>query len=159
MIIDIPGHPGFRASDNGDIIGKRGNVLVGHIDRCGYREVLLSENGVTKNYLSHRLILSAFDPIENMDMFDVNHKNGNKQDNRLENLEWCTRSENVSHSYRHGLQTHVGNRYGSFRVLTNEDIDTIRRLHERGCIDKTIADEIGCSRELVSRKIREMKLR
>ena len=159
MIKKIPNHDGFTCDDDGVIYGKRGKPMIGHVDRCGYREVLLSENGITKNYLSHRLILSAFSPIEDMDNYDINHKNGNKLDNRIENLEWCTRSENVTHSYKNGLQSRVGNRHGNFRVLNLEDLDRIRELHNDGYLDREIAADIGCSRELVSRKIRSMKLR
>ena len=155
----IPGHPGFYAIDNGEIIGKRGKPLKGHIDRCGYHEVLFSENGCTKNYLAHRLILSTFAPIENMEQYDVNHKNGNKLDNRLDNLEWSTRSENVKHSYRHGLQNKVTNPHGTFRVLSEDDIQKILELHSEGLLDGEISELIGCSRELVSRKIRERGLR
>lgn len=155
----IPGHPGFYARDTGEIIGKRGKVLKGYVDRCGYHEVLFSENGCTKSYLVHRLILSAFDPIENMGKYDVNHKNGNKLDNRLDNLEWATRSENVRHSYKNGLQSEVTNSHGTFRVLSEEDIRKISELHLDGLIDREIAEIIGCSRELVSRKIREGGLR
>lgn len=155
----IPGHPGFYARDNGEIIGKRGKPLKGHVDRCGYHEVLFSENGCTKNYLVHRLVLSAFAPIENMERYDVNHKNGNKLDNSLDNLEWSTRSENVKHSYSHGLQSEVTNPHGTFRVLSEDDIQKILKLHSDGLLDREIAEIIGCSRELVSRKIREGGLR
>ena len=52
--IDVHNHPGFKATKNGQIIGKRGKPLKGHIDRCGYKEVILSENGTSKSYLVHR---------------------------------------------------------------------------------------------------------
>lgn len=155
----IPGHPGFYATDDGHIIGKRGKLLKGHVDRCGYHEVLLSEDGSTKNYLVHRLVLSAFHPKKFMDQYDVNHINGNKLDNRLNNLEWATRSENIKHSYENNLQTKVTNPYGTFRVLTGDEIQKILKLHLKGLSDKEIAEIIGCSRELVSRKIRKEGLR
>lgn len=159
MLVPIKDHPGYFCNEYGDIIGKRGYYLFGHVDRCGYREVLLTENGKSKNYLVHRLILSSFSPIENMQDYDVNHKNGNKLDNRLKNLEWCTRSENISHSYKSGLQTKVTNPHGTYRVLGDKDFDIIRDLHHRGYLDREIAKEIGCSRGLVSRKIREWGIR
>ena len=159
MVKDIPGHKGFACDENGVIYGKRGKPMVGYVDRCGYKEVLLSEKGTTKNYLAHRLVLSTFSPIDNVNDYDVNHKNGNKLDNRVENLEWCTRSENVTHSYKNGLQSRAGNRHGTFKVLDESDLNRIRELHEQGYIDREIAKDIGCSRELISRKIRSMKLR
>lgn len=155
----IPNHFGFMATRDGEIIGKRGKPLKGHIDRCGYREVLLSENGKSKSFLVHRLILMTFCPRSDADQFDVNHRNGNKLDNSLENLEWCTRSENVKHSYKNGLQSKATNLHGTYRVLAEVDFDIIRDLHHRGYLDREIAKEIGCSRGLVSKKIREWGIR
>lgn len=65
----------------------------------------------------------------------------------------------IRHSYKNGIQKVVTNPHGSFKVLSEEDIQTIRDLHHRGVIDGEIAKEIGCSRSLVSRKIREMGIR
>lgn len=155
----ILGHESYKCSKDGTIVGKYGKRLKGHVDRCGYREVILSENGKCKNYLVHRLILSTFKPSENDSTNYVNHKNGNKLDNKLDNLEWCTKSENTIHSYRTGLQKYATNPYGTFRVLTSEDEDKIRELYGLGLIDREIAAEIGCSREIVGRKIRNMGLR
>ena len=78
-------YKGFRVDDQGNVYGKRGNILKGFIDRCGYREVCLSLKGKQKSVLVHRLILKSFKPCENMDKLDVNHINGNKLDNRLIN--------------------------------------------------------------------------
>lgn len=156
---DLKNHEGFKCDDTGVIYGKRGKPLVGRVDRCGYRNVLLSENGVSTQYLAHRLVLAAFNPIDNMDKYDVNHKNGNKLDNRIENLEWCTRSENIRHSYINGLQNKITNPHGTFRVLTTTDLETIRSLHNKGYVDREIASTLGCSREIISRKIRRMGLR
>ena len=155
----IRGHPDYRVTRDGEVIGKRGKRMIGHVDRCGYRNVLLTENGRGKNYLVHRLVLETFSPVPNMENLFVNHKNGNKLDNRFDNLEWCTRSENTKHSYRNGLQKRATNQHGTYRVISEADIDIIRDLHHRGYWDFEIAKEIGCSRSLVSRKIREMGIR
>lgn len=154
----IPNHLAFRATRDGHIIGKRGKPMIGHIDRCGYREVLLSENGKTKNYLVHRLIAETFIANPENKPF-VNHKDGNKQNNSIENLEWCTRSENAKHSYKNGLQNVVTNRYGTHKVLDDESLDIIRDARMLGyTTDKEVSQVIGCSRELVGRKRREMCL-
>lgn len=156
----IRGYPEYKVTKDGQVIGKRGKPMKGHIDRCGYREVILSYYpNIQKQALVHRLVLSTFAPIENMELYDVNHKNGNKLDNRLENLEWCTRSENIKHSYKNGLQTNVTNPHGTYKVLDEKDYEIIRDLHHRGVLDREIAKELGCSRSLVSRKIREWGIR
>jgi len=69
----------------------------------GYLVVELRNNGDRKGGFSHRLIAQAFIPNpENKP--EINHINGIKDDNRIENLEWCTKLENIQHSCRTGLR-------------------------------------------------------
>ena len=155
---NIPNHPGFKARTDGVIIGKRGRPMKGHIDHCGHREVLLSENGRTSTARVHRLIAETFIPNPN-NLRDVNHKDGNKLNNDVSNLEWISHSDNIRHSYKNRLQTRVTNLHGTYDVLNDKDKQKIYLLHNDGLLDRDIAKEIGCSRELVSRKIREAGLR
>lgn len=154
----IPSHPGFTARDDGVIIGKRGVPMVGGTDKCGYQYVVLSENGRSKYHAVHRLIAETFIPNPG-NLPCINHKDGNKQNNAVDNLEWCTKSENTRHSYRNGLQSRVTNQHGTYKVLNDKDFDIIRDLHHRGATDSEIAKEIGCSRSAVSKKIREWGIR
>ena len=64
----------------------------------GYMIVYLSIGKKYQWFTVHRLVAEAFIPNP-QNLSDVNHINGNKSDNRLENLEWCNRSDNVKHSY------------------------------------------------------------
>jgi len=67
-----------------------------------YVYISLSNNGIDKKHYVHRLVATAFIPnLEHRK--EVNHKNGIKSDNRIENLEWATPSENQKHSYDTGL--------------------------------------------------------
>lgn len=74
-----------------------GKIVNDYNSGCGYRGVSLYWNGKRKKATIHRLVVSAFKGIPLG--YEVNHKNGNKHDNRLENLELLTRSENNLHAY------------------------------------------------------------
>jgi len=75
-----------------------GKLISKRVDRAGYYTVRLSQAGVTKTYLLHRLLAQCFIPNpENKPC--VNHINGNKLDYRLCNLEWSTESENTRHAF------------------------------------------------------------
>lgn len=71
-------------------------------DRNGYLFVRLYKNGKAKNCLVHRLVAQAFIPNSDKKP-EVNHINGIKNDNNVNNLEWSTRSENEQHAYDSGL--------------------------------------------------------
>ena len=74
-------------------------ILKGIKRSNGYIQVALSKNGKSCIFFVHRLVLSAF--LENpMNKPQVNHKDGNKENNKIENLEWVNASENGLHSYR-----------------------------------------------------------
>lgn len=100
----IPGYPGYMASDDGQIKSFRreeaGYVLKQHKATNGYMRVRLKgENGKANCAGVHRFVAMAF--IPNPDHLpEVNHKNGNKTDNRVSNLEWCTSSQNQLHAYK-----------------------------------------------------------
>ena len=68
----------------------------------GYLRLTLSKNGIHKNYRVHRLVAEAF--IPNLNNYeDINHIDGNKQNNCIDNLEWCSRKQNIIHSWKNGL--------------------------------------------------------
>ncbi len=72
--------------------------------KCEYYRVPLTDyNHKRKYYLIHRLVAQAFIPNPN-NYGDVNHKDGNKLNNNVDNLEWCTRSDNLIHAYNNGLK-------------------------------------------------------
>jgi len=105
-------------------------------DLNGYPKISLMIDGDLKKMFVHKLLALAFIPNpENKPQ--INHINGIKDDNRLENLEWCTASENIDHSYRMGFRSAKGERNG-FAKLTAKQVSEIRSL-EGQMMQKDIA--------------------
>jgi hypothetical protein len=76
---------------------KKEKILKPYVDRAGYYHIDLR----SKSFSVHRIILLTFIGYSEL---QCNHKNGIKKDNRLENLEYCTCSENLYHAYKNGLK-------------------------------------------------------
>lgn len=84
---------------------KSGGILNPKFNKAnGYYSYTICDKSWTKNkYMyAHRLVLQHFQPIDNIEL-QVNHKDGNKTNNRLDNLEWCTRIENMQHASKNEL--------------------------------------------------------
>lgn len=96
-------------------------------DARGYKTVNLCKTPIDKNMLVHRLVLEAFKPNSNKLFTHVNHIDGNKTNNRLNNLEWVTAKENTEHAYRTGLFDNKGEKSYSSK-LKAEDVIYLRQL-------------------------------
>ena len=125
---DIQGYEGsYQVSTMGNVLSFRLNAfLKPWITQHGYRQLHLTSLGSVKAFNICRLVALAFIPNpENKKC--VNHKNGIKTDDRVENLEWATHSENTKHSFRLGLQSNKGINHSQHKI--NEE--TVREIRER----------------------------
>lgn len=156
---DIQGYEGiYQVSNLGRVksfpktrnIGKNlrhypGMIRKLQINKNGYVYVELSDNKKPKLIRVHRLVAIAFIPNqENKNA--VNHKDGNKSNNCLENLEWCTNSENRQHAYNIGLQKKGGAHHKAKKVInlvTGEKFDCIKDAAKSiGMIRQTLEDQL-----------------
>lgn len=102
----IKKYPNYYVTKEGLVFSSKSNkFLKQSFDQQGYARVgIYIGNYKSKTIKVHRLIAETF--IDNpLNKKDVNHKDGNKSNNCVENLEWCTRSENMKHAYENGLKT------------------------------------------------------
>lgn len=117
----------------------------------GYLAVNLFRNGKYSHKYVHRLVAEAFLPNPR-DLPVINHKNGDKHDNRVDNLEWCTQQANIDHSWRHGLQHGVGEGHGMHK-LTEDDVRAIRREYVKGSTNhgtRALGEKYGVAQCTVS---------
>ena len=113
---DIVGYEGlYQVSDVGNVRSLKYNntsktkYMKIYTEKTGYQRVCLSKDGKKTNKRIHRLVAEAF--LDNPNCYEVvNHKNGDKTNNKVSNLEWCSRSHNQQHAYDNNL---IKKKFGS----------------------------------------------
>lgn len=123
-----------------------------HKKRSGYIDLWLWRDGKPTRKIAHRLVWESFvGPIP--DKMVMNHKNGVRDDNRLENLEVVTQSENIKHGFRRGRKPannpSKGVKNGGAK-LNEAAVRDIRRLRKEGLSQREVAEKYGVSIGLVS---------
>lgn len=132
---DIPGYEGkYQVSDLGRVksierITSKGNHLQEKImktckDPGGYAFVGLWVDGKKRNFKIHRLVIETFSPIEGMEKLDCNHKDEDKTNNSLENLEWLSRKENLNYG-THNKKISEAHRVPILCVELGREFDSI----------------------------------
>jgi len=129
---DIKGYEGlYQVSNYGRVRGlitsqgRRKGILKPY-DHDGYKRINLYKNKKVKKYYVHRLVAQAF--ISNPNKYpEVNHKDGDKSNNHISNLEWCTSSQNQIHAYKIGLQKynpkiHENNNYRGIKCKVTDNV-------------------------------------
>ncbi len=145
---DIVGYEGlYQVSNTGKVKSLRRYVSNGSVGiRCvkekilsnckiwnGYLLTGLNKNRVKKRFSIHRLVMMSFCPIPNPEEMQVNHKDLNKANNHIDNLEWCTQLENMKHAVENGVKfgwSPGGELHGTAK-LTNIQAEEIRKVYKR----------------------------
>lgn len=100
--VPIKGYEEYLVNKEGKVYSSKTKKFLGIRDRNGYLAFTVCVNNKRKDIALHRALAITFIPNpENLPF--INHKDGNKHNNALDNLEWCTGSQNVQHAYNTGL--------------------------------------------------------
>lgn len=153
---EIKDYPLYQVSNLGRVkslrFGKE-RIIKGGIDTRGYSMMNLTGNNCRESVLTHRLVAKAFIPnLENKP--NVNHINGIKTDNRVENLEWCTQRENVIHAFENGLCSDKKGVNNGRAIVTEHQVLEIRKISGKSTAQ--IARDYGLTWDCVC-KIRKRK--
>ena len=102
----------YKINEYGEVKNKKtGNLISGDINNCGYHRVTLYHTSKKQRFFRHRLVAELF--IPNLNHYkEINHKDGNKSNNHISNLEWCDRTHNERECRRLGLKE-----YKPFQVI------------------------------------------
>ena len=147
---DIDGYEKYQCSDYGDVRNKlTGKVLSQSFGTNGYLKVSLCKCGIAKTHYVHRLVSETF--IGNSgEKMQVNHKNCDKTDNAVTNLEYTTPKGNTQHAIENGLFSTSGESNGRSK-LTARDIPNIRRDLASGEYSQDeIAEKYGVKKNAIS---------
>lgn len=151
----------YEVSDMGRVkrgvdspVWSAGRIKTPQLSPDGYPSLRLVNGRRGLSCKIHRLVLEAFDRPR-PERGEANHKNGNKQDNRIENLEWTTRSYNCWHNYNKlGRERFTGEKNGR-AILTWDIVRAIRKRREEGATQPQIAKEFGVYQSMISRILRK----
>lgn len=117
----------------------------------GYLRTSLSSHSNKINYSIHRLVAEHFID-NNQNLEQVNHIDGNKENNAVTNLEWCTSAGNMKHAHRTGLIHYSNGEKHQWSKLTEKDVIKIMELvKDKTLTQKQIGEMFGISHSVISR--------
>lgn len=108
---------------------KSGKKISTHLDKDGYEKVrFVCSDNKRHTFSVHRLMLENFCPRNDMEELQVNHIDGDKLNNCLSNLEWCTCKENIDHAIRHHLCANQKGEYNNSAKLSEAQVLQIIKM-------------------------------
>jgi len=146
---EIEGFENYLVSDQGNVMNKdSGRILKYRRHSGGYGRVTFMLNGKYVDKYVHRLVAEAFIPKDESRK-QVNHIDGDKYNNKVENLEWCNSKENIRHAMRTGLLDNSGEN-NKLSKLKEKDVREIKKGIAMGKTITQVARDYGVSISLIS---------
>ncbi len=139
----------YMVSNFGRVLNFKSNaILKQSTNYKGYKVVSLLKDGKPKQKRVHRIVAKAFiGETDKKGADQINHKDGNKSNNHISNLEWCTPKENINHA----IQTGLWNYEKGDNKLNEEKVKEIRRLHSKGMTYEKIAQQFNINKSTARR--------
>lgn len=144
---DIKGYENLYEISNFGNVRNKNKQIKKQYDNKGYLCVELFKKNKRKHFRIHRLVMMAFN--DNSDhKLDINHIDGNKYNNKIDNLEWCTRKENLKHAVRTGLNKQ------SIKIVAEKNnkiikcysiadsYNQIKKIENINCKEKTFKENV-----------------
>lgn len=143
----------YFVTEDGHVWSSISNKFIRELpDKDGYLKVRLSSTDLPKGkqhaYSVHRLVLENFCPVEGMENLQVNHKDGDKSNNALSNLEWTTCQENIAHAVKNNLRADVN---GSAKLTKQQVLEIIELLLSKQYTEKQLGKMYNVHEETIGR--------
>lgn len=144
----------YKVTEDGKIFNKHGKQLKTYDNGRGYQILQLRVDGKSFTKAVHRVVAEAFleRPLEDS---EVNHKDGDKLNNHVSNLEWVSRGDNIKHAYDFELRGCKGSLNANAKV-SEEQVHEICKELCKGLSVRAVSEDLGVSRYIVS-KIKSKK--
>ena len=145
----------FSVTEDGEVYSKRTNKILKQVNSGkGYLTIptkIGGRDGVYKTFRVHRMVAEAYIENPHKKPF-VNHLDGDKHNNKVSNLEWCTAKENFNHAMQIGLYIHsVGEANGSSKLTKDKVLNIRERYTPRHKKDgaRALSRELGVSHKTI----------
>lgn len=141
----------YYINSKGELFTDNGKTKMKDAIKNGYiKNCLILKDGSSKFYFRHRLVLICFNYREDYQNFQGNHIDGNKLNNCIDNLEWCTNQENRIHAVKLGLAAHlIGEQNPANKLKEEQVLDIIQDLLHNIPYSQ-ICKKYNCSKSTIS---------